>query len=165
MYKMPRIVCQDLDHCNVVGYEFVKRILVPYNDAKHTSSVFGHALTIAKRQGASILVASIVNKDLIQHWVNGTPSRESAMSLSSVDILKKGIKKMEQQAKKFQISFDYTIIPSKDVTDTLLSLIDSQKIDLVVMGTKGNGMWKEMLLGRVSSSVALNAKCPVVLVK
>ena len=162
---MPRIVCKDLDHCDVAGYEFVRRILVPYNNSKHTPNVFSYALTIAKRQGASILVVSVVNKDLIKHWVNGTPSREAAMSLGSVDILKNGIKKMEQQAKKFGVRFDYSIIPSKDVSDTLLSLVDSQKIDLVVMGTKGNGMWKEMLLGRVSSSIALNAKCPVVLVK
>ena len=162
---MPRIVCSDLDHCSVAEYEFVKRILFPYNDSKHAPNVFAHAMTIAKRQGASILVASVVNKDLIKHWVNGTPSRESAMSLGSVDILKKGIRKMEQHAKKFGVPFDYTIIPSKNVSDTLLSLIDSQKIDLVVMGTKGNGMWKEMLLGRVSSSIAINAKCPVLLVK
>jgi nucleotide-binding universal stress UspA family protein len=33
------------------------------------------------------------------------------------------------------------------------------------MGTKGNAMWKEMLMGRVSSAVGLNAKCPVLLVK
>ena len=162
---MPRIVCKDLDHCDVAGYEFVRRILFPYNDSKHAPSVFSYALTIAKRQGASILVVSIVNKDLIKHWVNGTPSREAAMSLGSVDILKNGIKKMEQQAKKFGVRFDYSIIPSKDVSDTLLSLIDTQKIDLVVMGTKGHGMFKEMLLGRVSSSVAINAKCPVLLVK
>ncbi|MGQ0792264.1 MAG: universal stress protein, partial [Nitrosopumilaceae archaeon] len=70
-----------------------------------------------------------------------------------------------EQARKFQIQFDYTIITSKKVTDSILALIDSQKIDLVVMGTKGNAMWKEMLLGRVSSSVGLNAKCPVLLVK
>jgi len=162
---MASIICQDLDHCNVADYKFVKRILVPYSDARHTPTVFGHALTFAKMLGASILVVSVVNKDLMQHWVNGTPSRESAMSLSSVDILKKGMKKMEQHARKFQISFDYTIIPSTKVSDTLLSIIDSQKIDLVVMGSKGHGMWKEMLLGRVSSSVAINAKCPVLLVK
>ena len=162
---MPRIVCKDLDHCDVAGYDFVRRILVPYNDSKHTTNVFGTALTIAKRQGASILVVSIVNKDLIRHWVNGTPSRESAMSLSSVDILKNGIKKMEQQARKFGVRFDCAIIPSKNVSDTLLSMIDTQKIDLVVMGTKGHGMFKEMLLGRVSSAVAINAKCPVLLVK
>lgn len=162
---MASIICKDLDDCNISDYESVKRILVPFNDTKHAPQVFGKALTIAKLYGASLCVVSIVNKDLAKSWVNGTPSRESAVSLSSVDALKKGIVKLQTQAKKFKIPLDYSIIPSKNVSESLLSLIDSQKIDLVVMGTKGNAMWKEMLMGRVSSTVGLNAKCPVLLVK
>ena len=162
---MASIVCRDLDNCKVADYKYVTQILVPFNDSKHTPGVFGRALTIAKMHGASIIVVSIVNKDLSKSWVNGTPSRESSMSLSSVAILKKGIKKLEQQAKKFQIPFNYAIIPSKKVSDSILALIDSQKIDLVVMGTKGNAMWREMLLGRVSSTVGLNANFPVLLLK
>jgi len=162
---MASIICKDLDDCNVTDYQSVRRILVPFNSTKHAPNVFGKALTIAKLHGASICVVSVVNKDLTKRWVNGTPSRESSMSLSSVDILKKGITKLGLQAKKFKIPFDHTIIPSTKVSETILSLIDSQKIDLVVMGTKGNAMWKEMLMGRVSSTVAINAKCPVLLVK
>ncbi|MFB5631689.1 MAG: universal stress protein [Nitrosopumilaceae archaeon] len=143
----------------------MSKILFPFNDSKIAPHVFGHALTIAKLQGATITVVSIVNKDLARGWVNGTPSRQSSVSLGSVDNLKNGIKKMQALAKKFNVPFDHTIIPSKKVADTILSLIDSQKIDLVVMGTKGNAMWKEMLMGRVSSTVGLNAKCPVLLVK
>ena len=162
---MASIICKDLDNCNVTDFQAVKRILVPFNSTKHAPNVFGKALTIAKLYGASICVVSVVNKDLVRKWVNGTPSRQSAMSLGTVDILKKGIRKLELQANKFQIPFDHTIIPSKKVSESILSLIDSQKIDLVVMGTKGNAMWKEMLMGRVSSTVAINAKCPVLLVK
>ena len=162
---MASIICTDLDNCTITDFQAVRRILVPFNSTKHAPNVFGKALTIAKLYGASICVVSIVNKDLVKKWVNGTPSRQSAMSLGSVDILKKGITKLGLQAKKFKIPFDHTIITSKKVTESILSLIDSQKIDLVVMGTKGNAMWKEMLMGRVSSAVAINAKCPVLLVK
>ena len=162
---MTHIVCHEITDCNVTDHTFVRRILVPYNDSSHAPRVYGYALTMAKMLGASITIVSVVNKDLQRSWVNDTPSRQKAMPLSSVDVLKKGIKKLEGQAKKFQIPFDYTILPSKKVSDSILSLIDSQKIDLVIMGTKGNAMWKEMLLGRVSSSVGLNAKCPVLLVK
>ena len=162
---MARIVCQDLDNCNVVDIKAVRRILVPFNASKNSPKVFGQALTIAKMLGASICVVSVVNKDLARGWVNGTPSRQSSMSLSSVELLKKGILKMELQAKKFKIPFDSTIIPSTKVSEAILSLIDSQQIDLVVMGSKGNAMWKEMLMGRVSSTVGLNARCPVLLVK
>jgi nucleotide-binding universal stress UspA family protein len=162
---MASIICKDLDNCDVTDFQAVTRILVPFNSTKHAPNVFGKALTIAKLYGASICIVSVVNKDLVKKWVNGTPSRQSAMSLGSVDILKKGITKLGLQAKKFKIPFDHTIIPSTNVSETIIALIDSQKIDLVVMGTKGNAMWKEMLMGRVSTAVAINAKCPVLLVK
>ena len=162
---MATIICKDLDNCDVTDFQAVTRILVPFNSTKHAPNVFGKALTIAKLYGASICVVSVVNKDLVKKWVNDTPSRQSALSLGSVDILKKGIRKLQLQANKFKIPFDHTIIPSTDVSETIIALIDSQKIDLVVMGTKGNAMWKEMLMGRVSSAVGLNAKCPVLLVK
>ena len=154
-----------MDHCGVSDVQSVRRILVPFNSTKHAPKVFGKAFTIAKMLGASIFVVSIVNKDLSRSWVNETPSRESSMSLGSVDILKKGVRKLALQAQKFKIPFDHTIITSKKVSESILSLIDSQKIDLVVMGTKGKGMMKEMLIGRVSSTVAIKAKCPVLLVK
>jgi nucleotide-binding universal stress UspA family protein len=162
---MASIVCQDLDNCNVSDFQSVRRILVPFNDTKHAPNVFGKAFTIAKMLGASICVVSVINKDLCKKWDNGTSSSKSSKSLGSVDILKKGITKLERQAKKLKIPFDHAIIPSKKVSETILSLIDSQKIDLVVMGTKGNANWKEMLMARVSSTVAINAKCPVLLVK
>ena len=96
---MASIICQDLDNCNVSDYQSVRRILVPFNSSKHAPNVFGKALTIAKLHGASICVVSVVNKDLCKRWVNGTPSRESSMSLGSVDILKKGITKLEDMDK------------------------------------------------------------------
>ena len=162
---MSHIVCKDIGDCSVTDHVNVSRILVPFNDSKHGPRVYGFALTLAKLFGASITVVTVINKDLRDQWVNDTPSRESAMSLGSVDSLKKGILKLQEEAKKFQIPFTNTILPSRKVSDSILALIDSQKIDLVVMGTKSNAMWKEMLLGRVSSSVGLNAKCPVLLVK
>ncbi len=45
---MARIVCQDLDNCNIVDIQTVRRILVPFNASSHSAKVFGQALTIAK---------------------------------------------------------------------------------------------------------------------
>ena len=100
---MASIICKDLDDCKVTDFQTVRRILVPFNSSKHAPNFFGKALTIAKLHGASICVVSIVNKDLSKRWVNGTPSRETTMSLGSVDLLKKGIAKLWSQAKKFNV--------------------------------------------------------------
>ena len=162
---MSQIVCNDIGNFEVNEGKPFNRILIPYSDSAHASKVFGLALTVAKIFGASITMVSVTQKDPSRSWVNDTPGREKGMSLDYVDILKRGMIKLEQQAKKFGVRFEYVILTSKTVSETILSYITDKKIDLVIMGTRGKGMWKEMLLGRVSSTVGINAPCPVLLVK
>jgi len=54
---------------------------------------------------------------------------------------------------------------SSTVAETMLSFIREYNIDFIVMGSRGKGMLKEMMLGRVSTTVALNSPCPVLIVK
>ena len=41
----------------------------------------------------------------------------------------------------------------------------AEKIDLIVMGTRGMGGFKKMLLGSVSSGVVTHAQCTVLVVR
>jgi nucleotide-binding universal stress UspA family protein len=57
-------------------------------------------------------------------------------------------------------------------TETIGSAVEAisdyavtEKIDLIVMGTRGMGGFKKMLLGSVSSGVVTHASCPVLVVR
>ena len=162
---MEQIICKSLDECQIINTPIMRHILVPFDNSKHATSVFGYALTLAKTFDASLLVVAITQDDLERSWVNNTPSREKSMSKYSIGTMREGISKLRHQTSNLKIRFNSTIISSKDIRATFLSLIDSQKIDLVIMGTRGRGEMKEMMLGRVSTTIALNAKCPVLLIK
>ena len=51
------------------------------------------------------------------------------------------------------------------VVQTITDYAVAEKIDLVVMGTRGMGSFKKMLLGSVSSGVVTHAHCPVLVVR
>ena len=163
--RVTQVLCSDLDSCKIVQGNIIRKILVPFDNSPHAARSFGTALDMAKNRDASIIVISVIQEEIKKSWVNDTPTREKNMTKSSNDILKEGIKKLQSQAQKLGISFDSTIISSKSVAETIISFASTNKIDLVVMGTRGKGMPKEMMLGRVSTNVALNAHCPVLLVK
>ncbi len=47
----------------------------------------------------------------------------------------------------------------------IIDFAHKQKFDLIVMGAKGRGVIKQMLLGSVSNTVVHNSKVPVLIVK
>ena len=51
------------------------------------------------------------------------------------------------------------------VVQTITDYAVVEKIDLIVMGTRGMGGFKKMLLGSVSSGVVTHAHCPVLVVR
>lgn len=51
-----------------------------------------------------------------------------------------------------------------DAVDSILEFSESEKIDLIIMGTKGAGKVKERLAGTVAAKVAGKAKVPVLIV-
>ena len=47
----------------------------------------------------------------------------------------------------------------------IVSYAEKEKVDLIVMGTKGRGMLKKILLGSTASGVVMNAPCTVMVVR
>ncbi|HEV2119002.1 MAG TPA: universal stress protein [Candidatus Bathyarchaeia archaeon] len=51
------------------------------------------------------------------------------------------------------------------IVQVITDYASGEKIDLIVMGTRGMGGFKRMLLGSVSSGVVTHAHCPVLVVR
>ena len=56
-------------------------------------------------------------------------------------------------------------ILSGDPAETILQVVDVRNIDLIIMGTRGRGGIKSLLLGSQSHKVVSTAPCPVMLVR
>ena len=51
------------------------------------------------------------------------------------------------------------------INSTSPLILQEQKIDLIVVGTRGRTGFKKILLGRIASSIVTYAHCPVMVVK
>lgn len=58
-----------------------------------------------------------------------------------------------------------TPIPAGDPVVEILKAAEKEKVSLIVMGSRGKGVIKEILLGSVSEGVVRKAKVPVIIVK
>lgn len=163
--KPINIKCVDLTNCESIPGSPITKILVPFDDSEHAARAFGFALTLAKNYDASVSVISIVQEEIKNSWISGTPGREKGMTERSSTRLENKAGLLQLQAEKFGIRFESAVVTSNSVAETLLTIIREYKIDFVVMGSRGKGMHKEMMLGRISTHVALNSSCPVLLIK
>jgi len=70
------------------------------------------------------------------------------------------------EAKKLGINIK-TELPegASSVVETIINHAAKEEVDLIIVGTRGLGGFKKMLIGSVSSGVISHANCPVLVVR
>lgn len=141
----------------------VKHILVPYDGSEPANHAFELALELAKLYKASVTVVTCI---VIHAHVN--PVLNVAF-LDTIKLQKEGAKKdlskLESKVKEFGIPFQTEVLEAISITDVLVSYAESHNIDLIIIGSRGLGGFKKLLLGSVASGVVEHSKCPVLIVK
>jgi nucleotide-binding universal stress UspA family protein len=150
-----------------------KRILVAVDGSESSFRAARVAAKLAKRNEADLLVVSVIERPA--HPFMPTPS---LISLGmNVDGLRDYYKYASKDAQKWtdkavSIATPLGVKARKSVlkgaTSIVRSLTDyasSQAVDLIVVGRKGTGGFKRLLLGSVSSGVVNHASSSVLVVR
>lgn len=70
------------------------------------------------------------------------------------------------EAKKRRLSVKPEVREAvSSIVETIVDYAANEKIDLIVIGTRGLGGFKKILIGSVSSGVITHAQCPVLVVR
>ncbi len=123
----------------------IKKILVPVDGSVGGCKAVDEALFIAEKCDAEldfVYVASNINKDIPSHIVFDRIWEK----LSD-----------ERKARKH--------VKSGHIAKSILEVADEQGSDMIVMGSRGLGLLKGVLIGSVSQKVVEEAKIPVMVVK
>lgn len=65
---------------------------------------------------------------------------------------------------KIQLKTDLILTPTS-IVGAIIQYAEDEKVDLIVIGTRGRSGIKKMLLGSVAAGVVTYAHCPVIVVK
>lgn len=148
-----------------------QRILVAVDGSEGSRKASEAAVDIAEKFGAQLYVL---------HAFRGYPEYMT-MFPTAPSPSGKAIEEYEAYAKKAALEVVGRTVAIADkrgikakahTTETIGSAVQvitdyaaSEKIDLIVMGTRGMGGFKKMLLGSVSSGVVTHAPCTVLVVR
>jgi nucleotide-binding universal stress UspA family protein len=138
------------------------RILVPVDGSDNSYRALDAALLLSEKLGAKITVihvmedipvSYVVSEKLLREIVDAY-KRENQLILSNCSEIatKKGL---VIQTKLLQ----------GNPGSIILDFCEKEKYDIIIMGSRGMGKFKELVLGSVSNKVLHHSSCPVMIIR
>ena len=134
----------------------IQKILFPVDLTDNSSKVFPYVLSVSEKYGAEICLLHVVED--FAKWVPLEQYREDALK-GAEETLKKVCEAQLQGCPSFQEKIVYG-----DPAQEILKAIESEKIDVVVMGTHGRKGLENVLFGSVARNVVRRSSVPVLTV-
>ena len=147
----------------------ISKILVAIDGSEHSFNAAEYALELAKSFGAQLYAVTVTYIPASDHQSQKEVLSKSLVEDSSNNSMKDAgnwIENFTQNAKEDNIQLKTELINSARPVDyVILEYAEEQKIDLIVVGTKGRTGFKKLMLGSIASSIVTYAHCPVMVVK
>jgi nucleotide-binding universal stress UspA family protein len=141
------------------------RILVAIDGSELSLKAAERALDLARLFHANLYAITVSYIPESYHlkqedFMNKSKSKESMTDAKS------WLDNFTQAAKESNVLLKNELINSHRPVDyVIMEYAEQEKMDLIVMGTRGHSGLKDLLLGSVASSVITYAHCPVMVVK
>ncbi|NHH98775.1 hypothetical protein DYY66_1921 [Candidatus Nitrosotalea sp. FS] len=141
----------------------IKHIMVPYDKSESATHAFEYAIDMAVKYSANISIVTCVSIQTPTEPYFGTAYIEATRLLKEDAI--KSTQSLESRLKESKIQYKIDVLEVTSIIDSLTSYAESHNVDLIIMGSRGFGGFKRLLLGSVASGVSQHSKCPVLIVK
>jgi nucleotide-binding universal stress UspA family protein len=140
-----------------------ENILVAVDGSKHSDAAFDVTMDISQKYGSQVFVLHV--------FQGGTgpgtlvsPGFEDDMRAIGQQILDSYEAKVKERRDSLQKNVRM-LLEMGDAAQKIMETASKIKCDLVLIGSRGRGGFKELLLGSVSHKVTNHASCPVLVVK
>ena len=136
-----------------------KNILVPVDGSKNSEDALDKAIELAEACGAKLSFLYVANINQLAINACLTDAILDSVTKAGDVILERAMDKVPAGVEKE--AFSETGSPAV----VILDFATSNDMDLIVMGSRGLGVVKGVLLGSVSQYIVEQSKCPVLVVK
>ena len=138
------------------------KILVAIDGSDASMDAAEYAISLSKEyNNAELYALHVIRADVDLFGPHETSEFMTTMRNEGEKYLNKVRLKVNE--KNIQIKTE--IISSTNIAGGIVDYAEENKIDLIVIGTRGRTGFKKLLLGSVASHVVTYAHCPVLVVK
>lgn len=144
-----------------------KSILVPVDGSEHSLQALRVALTLATGDQATVHVLHVPPWPQANDVI-GAAAGAPSMDISQDEILEAGralLEKMLSELPDDQRERAVPLVALGNPADTILEAARNQRVDAIVMGSRGLGNLANMIMGSVSHKIMHAAECPTIIVR
>ena len=148
-----------------------KRILVAVDGSKPSIDASIQAIDLAKSLNAELIALYVVSPDARYDFVEDTITPRLPAALKDVIMIamqrgEKHLDKVRQKAKEKNVKVKTdVVIGISSIVKEIVDYAEKNRINIIVVGSRGLSGLKKMLLGSVASGVVTYAHCPVLVAK
>lgn len=137
-------------------------ILVPVDGSDNSYRALDAALLLSEKLGSNISVVHVMEQVPITHIGSEKLLSEflEAYKKENQDILSKCSEIATQKGLTIK-----TLLLQGNPASVILDYSKQEKFDLLIMGSRGMGKFKELILGSVSSKIVHHSPCAVLLIR
>ncbi|HXT84406.1 MAG TPA: universal stress protein [Verrucomicrobiae bacterium] len=148
----------------------ISNILVTIDGSEHSFRAAEFAIDLAKFYKANLFAITVTyipeSKHISQKDVISKSLIEDNINNNAVKNAEDWFERFINQAKENDIQLKTELINSvRPVDYVIIEYAEEQKIDLIIVGTRGRTGFKKLLLGSTASSIVTYAHCPVMVIK
>lgn len=140
----------------------LSRILVPVDGSDNSLRALDHAIFLAKSTGAGVTAMNVIESPPTvyiesQKLIDDIMVKYRTESAKILD-------RCKQIAEKAGVKIE-TVIAEGDTASNITGYAQKEGFDLIIIGSRGLGKFKEMVLGSVSNKVLHHSKASVLIVR
>lgn len=140
----------------------MKTILVPTDFSKSSKVAVSYAIGLAKKVEAKIVLLSVITSSPSSMATENFKKLEASMVKAAQQDADKLLD--EFKTEKGKVSISYQQVMGFPVVDKIEQFATKNKVDFIVMGSKGASGLKKVLVGSNASAVIDNSSVPVIIV-
>jgi nucleotide-binding universal stress UspA family protein len=155
----------------------IKRILYTTDLSQNARYAFGYAASVAHRYGATISILHVLeemshNTNLrlasmigTERWQEIQDRNEREVLLKIRDRIDNFCEEMQAELAECPFIVDEIIVKQGVAVPTILDQIERSDCDLVVMGTHGQGLLADAMMGSTARRVVRRSLTPVLVIR
>lgn len=146
----------------------IKRILIAIDGSNPSLRASVFAVDMAKRFDAELIVLHVIDpryKEL-EIAISPRPGKFQEIMERVIENGEKIVETVRQNAVDKDVKVKTDVISDfTSVTNDILEYAKANRVDIIIVGSRGMTGFKKLLIGSVASGVVTYAHCPVIVIK